>query len=351
MPAQEYFLQSQINQVKVFSERILDQANQLVAKAVVGPLGSDARSHSVTTYSAGGKETDIDLPNAVAGNPGFTIAVSYDLLGRMTARTDSDTGTTLFMYDSANRLRFKQLQPDTGAPPCVLYFKYDGLGRMTERGTIAFDWTASTASTLQSHADDPTWPSAASTPPAVSARSFEYDGDGTVPTRIGRLIAVHTSNPRDRAGHSVMTVVEERYEYLVTGETVSVITRVTDNGVETPAYQLTYGYDNSRHMTAAAYPAVGGHGPWQVAYEYDDLGRVSEITATGTNRDSLAQARYTYTADGLIATETMLGSITRESTYEAPGWLVPARRALAVGPHWPRLSTTTPTVRSAGPAR
>jgi len=56
-------------------------------------------------------------PDSVVSPNGFVTKYTYDFLGRMTHKVDPDEGTSKYMHDKANRLRFMVDAVGLGASP------------------------------------------------------------------------------------------------------------------------------------------------------------------------------------------------------------------------------------------
>lgn len=341
LPANAFHVKTQISPAKVEKSQLLDTLKRQAAQWTHGGDISTQTTYA-STFDASGRTQTIHLPNSYTTEPQadpqrFVITSVTNLLGQVVQTTDPDAGTVQNMYDSLGQLRFVQLAqtpPDLGgscdAPAVqegILYYKYDALGRQVESGTCDYAWTPDTAATLQSYADDPTWPSASSQPsvPYAISRTTTYDGDGNSPGALGQPTEVITRNPRQADGQPVTLTVTNRVSYLPNGraETTQVS---TDAAGAAGTQTVGYAYNHVGQVTELTYPenTLGS-----VVYGYDDLG---QVTTVGDAVGSSSYGAYTYHPDGSVATEDLNGGAFRRTyTFEPPGWL--ATSALASSAH------------------
>ncbi len=269
---------------------------------------------------------------------GWTTA-QYDTLGRMTERGDPDmgetdpatgkiipeTGLTRYVYDPPGRLRFT-MEP-VGAeqnPNLVLYWKYDPLGRIMEKGTCHFDW--GDGKELQNKANTrPDWPSSRDKVSTLWKKRYYYDGDSADGRKdatsftAGRLTQALVNN-----SDSQQPDVIEDFTYDIRGNVISKALRVT--GYDEKSHIVSYEYDLVGNITRVTYGVAGeskdGDGLHHVVYSYDCLGQMVGIGPSPEERDAFAAFRYH--ADGKLAEEKLnRGRISIPYSYEPPGW--PAR--------------------------
>ncbi|MEM6720070.1 MAG: RHS repeat-associated core domain-containing protein [Bacteroidota bacterium] len=231
----------------------------------------------------------------------YTIHKSYNFLSQMTQVTTTDSGTTKFVYDPSGQARFSinALNETVGT---VAYKKYDVLGRITEEGTIPGTW-----------GDGSEWQKLANTDPNYPtvdtwSKLNEYDGDGSNPTLIGRLWKTISQSDAKK--------VTNGYEYNIYGNAI-VSTLLIEGATE---QKTSYEYDNLGNVLAVQYPE---NSPVpKVTYQYNILG---QNTAIGTPEVTDQFAKYSYNADGSIASETFnpteTKAIQRKLQYNSPGWI------------------------------
>ena len=219
--------------------RAFDAAGRLTSQSGLG--FSSAGSY---TYDASsGQKTAESLPLALGGTfagsytyyPGGSLAVAttngteesftYDEVGNLVTDTVTDTGTTTFTYDSANRLtRSDHLEDTDGASAVTTYYGWD---------------SANAWRTCQGPTPSPTQ--------ANSPIDFSYNA-------LGRLSAYADSDANTSAS----------YTYDATGQrTKSVVT------VGSTITTTSFAYDG---FTLMKLSAVQGSSSWRIDYLYDEEG-------------------------------------------------------------------------------
>ncbi|HEX5749729.1 MAG TPA: RHS repeat-associated core domain-containing protein [Archangium sp.] len=321
LPAGDFSSDTLISQMKNQSVSLRDTTGRKIASALSDATGavvgqgqstvSFAGSSPATTLPGGSSTLNLSQPNAFTtspqGNPAaFTSSVVQDPLGRTTARTDPDSGTTSLIYDPAMNLRFAQPALDAGQTWFV-YYKYDALGRILEEGTVPQAWDPAR---LAAHAVTPQWPDASVA--RTVTRTHAYDGDGDDPLPIGQKVSVVTVTQAPTGSTASAITVTETFTYDTTGRT-STMTLATEGQRGT----VTYGYDNLDAIVRVTYPAGGPVS--DVFYSYDEKGRAIGI---GTSAGATDLAAYVYTPDGDVSQELRNGG-TLQGIYEyaSPGWL------------------------------
>ncbi len=316
LPAQEYAVLLKTDPDGLKQIGVKDKIGNHYLTAGFDPSGGVSRVSSSLLDNLD-HPTIITAPNGYAPPTGTTAAdwqqtVTYTPLGRISAHAQADTGTTQFIYDDLGRVRFTLTADgaaqgvDPGINPCasgvaILYSKYDSLGRPVENGyTCQPKWDSDA---LQSQANDPAWPSAASSVPRFR---FYYDGDGTTPNAHGRVHRIETVQ-------SDGSIVTETYTYNLQGRLLSATTAVPDGQQGT----LTYTYNHAGKLTATTIPSLGQAESLTVQRAYDARGLLSGIHAGGQTLGT-----YTWNATGQPQTEVLGdGLVTRNFTYTATGRL------------------------------
>jgi RHS repeat-associated protein len=176
-------------------------------------------------------------------------------------------------------------------PDKVLYWKYDVMGRVTEKGYIT-SVTWGDGSALQSYADTSlTFPQN----PATWRKRYSYDSSGTYQRNYaGKLNCVQTNNDDDSTAE-----VNESFTYDKYGNMTSVNQKAVDFDAAT--YTTTFNYDRLHRTSEIVYPAINNK-PLDVVYTYDQVGRTKSVGVAG----GLAFANYTYGNFGAVDTETYL---------------------------------------------
>jgi len=176
-----------------------------------------------TQYSYNG----LDQLSAVTDPRNLATSYSYDGLANLNSQQSPDTGSTVNTYDAAGNLLTQ-----TDAKGQVTTYAYDALNRVA---SITF-------------AD-------------ASKQTYAYD-QGT--NGIGRLSTITETDPQSQVTSLLA------YAYDSHGRTVSE-TR-TINGI---AYVTGYSYDSAGRLSGLTYPSGR-----TVAYSFDALGRVSQVSTT-----------------------------------------------------------------------
>lgn len=250
---------------------ITDLIGRKLAEANLAVTDPDQYLVTDLTYDAAGQMVQVVHP------AGTIDRFTYDFIGRMTATVRADEGQTLFCYDRAGRLRF--LRPATGAglSPYLQYWKYDPLSRTVEQGGYSHAWDD------QLQPDNPAWPA------ATPSNTFTYDGlDRSDLSGLGRLVTAYSGDQVAAPDQSDPFVAMETYFYDLAGDTVRYRLRVDQ--FRAVDYDIAYAYDNQGNVSSVHYPTFEGGPGMAVAYGYDTVGRVSQISG--------AQTRYVQFAAG-----------------------------------------------------
>lgn len=324
LPPGKYFERTTLGEDGTRTVEISNSRQQLLLKEtpIVGPDGAAEGSLTVSyTYSPAGDLIEVKLPNAYqprqAGDAGKAVlTLERDFFGQVTKeisynRTDPDDsskpGAVRYMYDRAGRERFFQ-SPELRQADRIGYYKYDRLGRQIEMGETAFDWTDATAPTLQTHADDPSWPANE----IHWTQKLSYDGSGAHPTKI-----MHLAESRTKAADDSSVASIESFGYDLSS-------RVTEKSVSVPGFDstvrtLTFSYDAQNRLSELT--ANIGSAAYGLAYSRNAYGA---MTAVGTSpSDPAAYASFDYLPTGSLKTETLHGSsdLQRCFNYNSPVWL------------------------------
>ncbi len=298
------------------------QSNWVASRTYYDVLG---RAVVDTTWAIGGSIVRSSRTNFnMLGQPyrqiapkGDTSLVEYNFLGQKTLTRSVDAGTSHYVYDKAGRLRF--MVDSTGRadydPDHVLYWKYDPLGRVSEKGyTADHNWDESY---YQGKADsDPTFPST----PAAWRAVYAYDTSSTGTYTTGRVVSVQTN------GDTLTDMeVEETFSYDKWGNLKAKTVKVPD--YTSTSYTTTYTYDLVGRVVQEIYPA-SDYTTITVTRSYDQLGRSTKIGLSGGN----ALAAYSYNSLGQMATETLnpdvSGGQVRSFAYNKQGLLTSISNSL-----------------------
>lgn len=215
----------------------------------------------------------------------------YDFLSRKTNSQSPDKGTTQFIYDRNNNLRFVQDANHVASVDDWVYYKYDRLGRLIEVGEL----NDVDSSTVVANINILSYPTTGN----WRIRNFydttyTYNGGenwyppsdfwGTEPNVKGRL-----SLSAYRSGDSGEPDWVEAYEYDSRGRNVHKGVRMAMGGVP-QWYEIRYGYDSAGNLTSIIYPDET-----TVSYSYDERNLLQDVTDGG----AITYANFAYNITGL----------------------------------------------------
>ena len=200
----------------------------------------------------------------------------YDFLGHLTQQTTVENGTTQNLYDQFGRLRF-MLDADgaVASPNNILYWKYDNLGRVIEKGYF----NNQTWSTAAQNVNNESFPST----PATWRKKYDYDDASVTPYFQGRLCKVQTNN-----GNTGNVDVEEAFQYDKFGN--NIVTSDSVVGFASEKYSTSYDYDYLGRVTQIYYPA------------YKVLTSLQNITV-GTGSENDASSPTTMTVGSAVTVQ------------------------------------------------
>ena len=298
----------------------------------VEALGTSLAATTHTVFDVAGLPTEVRPPNYFdppTGSPSsFATRSTYDTRGRMTAHTTPDAGTTRYAYDRAGDLRFSQ--DATQAPAGrVSFTAYDALGRPTLAGEhpASFDgldpdqtasWEAHTnAHTVHAYDAKPSAASGSAFAPFSVALNYFPMGN----TR-GRLVATRTrahdgTRQMELSGYTDQGFLNRR---------VTSTTRSGDSGQTAAAYaaDLYYGRDRQGRLTTRISLLGTGSGrpEYRHWYAYDGRGLNTHVWSGRTaSKPSRPDFRFTYNADGSVASRQMRSWTRVPYTYDVAGRL------------------------------
>ena len=300
------------NQVGRQSQSLQSGPRSVVAAQTFDSSGAGTgRASRVTTWQAaddGGICTLIrQTPNGggtgvpTESDPYVSVSV-LDARRRQLRLQDPDSGTTQFWYSSDGQVRFAA---PAGSNP--IYHRYDGRGRLIELGS--FDQPEDSA-ILAANVDNQAWPD--STVPTTTLRTWSWDGDGSRPEELGTNTQVVSTLPAPE-GFSNGSTITESFQHDANGRVVQATLDVQADCSFNAT--LGYVYNTMGEVIEIHYPS-GSPIP-VVYYSYNDQGQVQTIGTT-TGGDDIA--RYTYTPDGAIDTETRGGSLVGQHRWSGSGW-------------------------------
>ncbi|MFC4060623.1 RHS repeat-associated core domain-containing protein, partial [Planomonospora corallina] len=227
-------------------------------------------------YDAAGRLSKITDAN------GNVRTFTYDWLGRRTAATDPDSGSSSTGYDAAGRIAWTVNGNGTR-----ISYSYDALGRRTAQwvgeagtGTKAAEWTYDTVAKGQ-------------------------------PTSATRYVGGHAYTD---------TVTGYDHTYRPTGTKLTI---PAAEGALAGEYVFTAAYDRAGNPTEQTMPAVGGLTAEKLAFSYTDLGLPESLTSDhGGGTTYVKDTAYTATARPAERSYGAGGQVKRAFTWDAAtGWL------------------------------
>lgn len=269
-------------------------------------------------------------------NTHYTSVETIDYHGHTTQSSSTDRGMTKRLFDRLGRLRFlMDAEGDSQATDQVKYWKYDLLGRITEKGYISKNWSTITATFVENQS--------LPTTPTTWRTKYRYDSSasGNITNRKGRLTQIKINSDSENDVETTQT-----FSYNKTGQVVQDNLTVQDFSATPQSYETSYLYNSFGELTQIHYPSFeanekkltssdsllqGSHNyigteikigkGYRVAsgasaqygitsaanvqqpavvYSYDSLGR---MTGIGTPSYAFHYAYYAYKADGSLSTE------------------------------------------------
>lgn len=272
-----------------YTLRYYDQSGNLVQ--TVPPEGvAPLTAAEVAAYAT---------PGAQTRNPSHRMASGfrYDSLDRLIAQTTPDTGTKIFRYDRADRLRFSRdsQQLEDGRHS---YVKYDLRGRPVESGQVK----GLTDVAIAANIDVPDFPTATDGVLSEVVQTVYDTASGTLACTAlgprflrGRVAAVIAA--------SVLGTSTLCYSYDADGRIASVLRDVPGLG----AKRIDYQYDPANGRVDSIRYQAGAPDALHHRFKYDRGGR---LTAVESSRDGFLwdrDASYSYYAHGPLA-RTELGA-------------------------------------------
>ncbi len=299
------------------ARQLVDTSQRATAMLQADTEGANVGQSVVALgFSAGSEDAGIlgslRLPNAFTSAPqsqptAYVRDTLTNPLGQAVQYRDPDTGQTLSLYNGKGQLRFVQPALDSGQVG-LLYTRYDALGRIVEEGLLAAAWDRAA---LIAQLDNPDWPSAADG--AVAGRSYRYDGDGSDPNALGRLIQATTYNPGPDGASGGLGDCQavESWTYDAHGNVASA--RLQVSGAASLDATARYTYNNLNEIARIDLPE--GSPLAAVTYRYDDQGHIVAIGVPGQDD---AIARYTWNAEGQLQS-AQRGRLAELWNYDSPG--------------------------------
>ncbi len=210
----------------------------------------------------------------------MTSKYQYNSFGQLLSQNTPDGGTTNFIYDSKNRLRFSQNDKQAAyATPAFSYTKYDELGRIIEVGETtnfgSINFATPTATANVATADNSVHPVS-----QIKQVTKTFYSQLTPVTYYGK--------PQQFLQNRVsQTLIDE------------------DPSISGDEHLTTYSYDSHGNVEWLVQDHPGGIGKNYVAYEYDLVsGKVLKVKYNEMRLDRFYH-KYGYDAENrLVSTQT-----------------------------------------------
>jgi YD repeat-containing protein len=301
-------------------------------------VATDEAGHSTKTYTdAFGRQVrSIADPEGIAATTDFvydlqdnltavirpegdTLSYRYDRIGQLLERESADAGRTTYRYDAAGNLRFRQ-DAHQRANGTVHYTTYDGLGRPMASGVAAADFTALDGTRAAGfESDTTTWRHVRAYDAKPDANSYPWSkvdiSAAVVDSAAGQLAAEAYRSGATEQHPGVWQVV--LYSYDREGRIKT--KRIHTEGRPALDTEVHYRYDRQGQLTRR-HGAIGSSTYYQW-YAFNERGFVHEVFASTTpSRPTTPEVRYTYAADGNVASAQFRGLAPITYTYSSRGW-------------------------------
>ena len=256
---------------------LTNQIGQTAATSLGAVAANKQTETSLSTYPDGSRESVLTPPGGAA----YATTTNSTFWGTPTNSQNSDTGTTNYMATYAGQIRFVQRpQKDT---TIIIVNKYDGLGRVVERGELTASWDSLT----QANAEDPDYPQDGAENYQVRVTMY-YDIDPADLTANlqGRLWKSVTNVSGDYNNETTQTFTYDPQGRVLT-------TDLTVSAYDSTPRETTYTYDWMGNVVTLSYP----EGEFVLNYAYNVNGRLAQITDASSN---VQYASYTCTLEGAI---------------------------------------------------
>ncbi|ROZ75274.1 RHS repeat domain-containing protein [Ramlibacter sp. WS9] len=278
-----------------------DSAQTLLGRVSVTPTYKNFLGNPAQMFN-------INLPNAFGATAepatSFFRNLAQDPVGNPSYSSDPSSGGNTLISDGKGHTRFTQVPLEPGEN-FFAYSTYDTLGRLVEEGLVQAQWDAAL---LQSKADDLQFPGAQDG--AVPSRRYTFDGDGTDPCSLGKLVRAETYNPAP-------TLATDQTDYTVV-QTFSydALGRIVTGSMEIPGLTPSplvarYTYNTLNEIERIDYPP--GSPLEAVVYGYNQQ---AQLVSLGTPQNPEGLATYTWTPNGLLETCTR-GALSETWRYDS----------------------------------
>lgn len=219
----------------------------------------------------------------------YSTQNQLNYLKQLTSKTEPDSGTTQYAYDSTGRLRFSVDEKGLNQNPNqVKYFKYDSLNRIIESGFIEKNWQEISFANIENinfPVNNNTW---------RNRYLYDLDQNGNSQNLKGRLYQIQSNNQSNGKADAW-----ETYQYTPEGLIQSITQKVNDFSQKNYTYYYTYNPFNE--ISNIEYPKMEEENSLIVSYTYNKLGQNTNI---GTLEDAGHYAQFEYDAEGNIKSQS-----------------------------------------------
>ncbi|MCI5057578.1 MAG: DUF6443 domain-containing protein, partial [Flavobacteriales bacterium] len=249
LPEGQYFTTQTINSDGNLSLSLTDQSKNLIGQGIL--IDKEEKKYNMTSYqgvySNVGKKTLTLLPNYYdPPNPDYQekwqVTTDLDMLSCIISSEGPDGGKVETIYDLSGAVRFSQ-NAEGRDKGYYSYSKYDEIGRLIEDGIIEGIWDRLQLHEYAKH--DPSWPST----PSTWGRKLTYDGDGSNPYLMSRLISVivHGDLESNEASN------QQAFDYNISG---NIIKQTLEIFKDNTSYTTSYRYNNKSKLVHVTYPST-----------------------------------------------------------------------------------------------
>jgi len=209
----------------------------------------------------------------------------YDAVGEVIEKTDRDERVTTYEYDGVGRIVAEKWWNST---PAVIYtceYTYDAAGRLqsVEDDAVEYSYTYDDVGRVLTETQD-----FADAPTVVL--SYQYDA-------VGRRTQTATT-----VGSAADAVTHYTYDYLGRAERIEQYAN-SGNAVSEKRIDLTYNGASSEYDAITYYNDLdGGSGNlvMTATYDYDDIGRLTDLSYTDSSSTTIRDFSWTYNGAGWI---------------------------------------------------
>jgi RHS repeat-associated protein len=307
LPDKRYFVQVQTSPLGVSSSLLLDSNQNEIIRT-----GSGIVSKDLLSLNAEGRLTRHAFPNqfadSISQKAAFFELQQYDRLERRVRLSHPDMGEVNYVYNAAGLIRFMQDAQGASAGYYV-YFKYDGLNRLVEKGIYSGPWQASV---LRGRANQPQWPQADAAQRIQKTLQYVGYDNGDI-NGLGKVEQTRVFNALNT------TVSQETLRYDSCGRVEHKRVQLTQEGQLLDDSTTSFSYTFGGKVSQVIYPKSDRSGFPAVCYQYDELERV---VAIGSPQAPQLYQSFRWAPDDNPLSGTLNAGLQEQDfTYYSPGWL------------------------------